>query len=434
MVPSASSASNKMHRAHEDNMEEELRLKDFRSKLKVVRNISDSCYADFMSNKPFLATATQNGRSVIDLIRHYTCLNIELLHEYLKPYFDNPHATKTFKQYCQETTEPENSKFNETLRNTILSSYFKLEYPNMSTLNSRISSSEERGKLEMTNYTQQIIEGTSKVILVEKPEKFFERFGYLEDIKQLRQTHNVVYVCNYDTDFERDLTVYAAILPKAGLLSTSKYSLSSPNTFKKLESWILYDIVPKLLAPSVIVLDDTIESKDHITLPTINSKHSEMIEWLKAKNIPHDPDMHRPELYELIKRSKRGEPENIYTIDTKLNAKGHKVLRQPKGVRCLKYDINKFRTDMRTCNSRHDVTTHLETWQNLEESLIQLEEKLYKEDLELENIIDQLLTLGKYSPESSHLFDDKFDDVPENLKLREIFEDPIKRRCLIHDN
>lgn len=94
------------------------------------------------------------------------------------------------------------------------------------------------------------------------------------------------------------------------------------------EKWLREHLIPNLQQNSVFVIDN---ASYHSTLedraPNSNSAKRTMQEWLTSKNIPFEARALKPELYNIINRHKHQYVK--YSIDTIMEAHGHKVLRLP---------------------------------------------------------------------------------------------------------
>ena len=93
--------------------------------------------------------------------------------------------------------------------------------------------------------------------------------------------------------------------------------------------WFENQLLVSLPHPCVIVLDNAsyhnIKLQESIT-PSSNNRKQEMQDCLTARNIPFTIEMHKTELYEIIKKNK---PNIHYKTDYLANKHGHIVLRTP---------------------------------------------------------------------------------------------------------
>jgi hypothetical protein len=72
------------------------------------------------------------------------------------------------------------------------------------------------------------------------------------------------------------------------------------------EKWAKILLIPNLPPHSVLVVDNA--SSYHntiaITEPTTATRKADMISWLEVRNIGHDANLTKPELYSIIKQHK----------------------------------------------------------------------------------------------------------------------------------
>ena len=82
---------------------------------------------------------------------------------------------------------------------------------------------------------------------------------------------------------------------------------------------------------AVIVLDNAPyhnRRTDETIAPTSSSKKADIIAWLQANNVPHNPGSLKAVLYTLVKQNKK-KPE--YVVDEVAGAQGFAVERLPVG-------------------------------------------------------------------------------------------------------
>lgn len=92
--------------------------------------------------------------------------------------------------------------------------------------------------------------------------------------------------------------------------------------------WVRTQLIPNLPPRAVLVVDNA--SYHNVAVardPTSATKKTDMISWLVQRNIPHDPKLTKPELYEIIKRFKNRQLQ--YVLDTEMEKYGYRVLRLP---------------------------------------------------------------------------------------------------------
>lgn len=94
------------------------------------------------------------------------------------------------------------------------------------------------------------------------------------------------------------------------------------------EKWLSEKLIPNLPPNSVIVCDNAPYHNIQLQKPpTSNSRKADMIDWLTSKNITFSTNLHKPQLYEIIKYHKR--QHIVYKFDKLLEEHGHVALRLP---------------------------------------------------------------------------------------------------------
>ncbi|XP_046971055.1 uncharacterized protein LOC124538094 [Vanessa cardui] len=98
--------------------------------------------------------------------------------------------------------------------------------------------------------------------------------------------------------------------------------------YENYEKWFRTQLIPNLPPKSVVVVDNaSYHNKQYDLTPTSNSKKVDMQAWLSEKGIPHDNNMLKPRLYQLIKTHK--EQYKTFSIDKILAEYNHNILRLP---------------------------------------------------------------------------------------------------------
>lgn len=98
--------------------------------------------------------------------------------------------------------------------------------------------------------------------------------------------------------------------------------------YENYEKWVTNNLLKYVPPRSVIVIDNApYHNKQIETCPTSATIKAEMMNWLRAKNIPFNEKSLKPELYNVIKLHKPKYKK--YKIDTIINGMGHDVLRLP---------------------------------------------------------------------------------------------------------
>lgn len=81
--------------------------------------------------------------------------------------------------------------------------------------------------------------------------------------------------------------------------------------FQNYDKWIQNKWIPNLAPKSVVVVDNaSYHNKKNYLAPNSNSKKLVMRSWLSEKGIAFTPDMLKPQLYQLIKKT-QGPLQNI---------------------------------------------------------------------------------------------------------------------------
>lgn len=92
--------------------------------------------------------------------------------------------------------------------------------------------------------------------------------------------------------------------------------------------WFKESLLKNLSKPTVIVMDNAkYHSKLLDKVPTLNSNKLEILVWLLTHNIPHEKDMKKAELLEIVRLNKPQFPK--HEIDELAKEKGHKIIRLP---------------------------------------------------------------------------------------------------------
>ena len=97
------------------------------------------------------------------------------------------------------------------------------------------------------------------------------------------------------------------------------------------EEWWEHDLLPNLPPMAVIVLDNAPyhnRRTDETIAPTLSSKKADIIAWLQANNVAHNPGSLKAVLYTLVKQNKK-KPE--YVVDEVAGAQGFAAERLPVG-------------------------------------------------------------------------------------------------------
>ncbi|XP_063370168.1 uncharacterized protein LOC134658416 [Cydia amplana] len=299
--------------------------------------------------------------------------------------------------------------------------------------------------------------GTKASIIVEKPETVVERQRFLYTKMMYReQKKDIVYIgkinliLNQGKFSYREDTIEARtryIIAASQTLGLLGYIYCFGNSQEYMTNWIEEKLLPQLSEESVIIFQENVLSNDDDKLVSDLSKE-DIINWLSANEVPHDPKMHRAELYNLVKTIQKSRVKKLSPEELSFRAKGHITIRKK---RCnlnnnffdsfwsfLVREMNKAMTvPVKTSANHHHHAINntaniivqncpLEYWKNLGNILLDKERDIYREDLEIEHVIDKLMTMVKN------------EGLPKewdtNLKLDEYSRAAEQKYILLSDN
>jgi len=167
------------------------------------------------------------------------------------------------------------------------------------------------------------------------------------------------------------------------------------------KEWFEYNILPRLDPNSIVVMDNaphhSVKTEKY---PTAHTKKSEILKWLNSKGVTFDRPMLKAQL--LIRVRELKSSDNLYVIDNLAKDAGHTVLRLPPNHHELNpielawtmvkgyvkqentaFDIDDFRLLLNTGIER--VTA--ENWRNFIKLVIEEEDKMWKAD----DVMDELI-------------------------------------------
>lgn len=94
------------------------------------------------------------------------------------------------------------------------------------------------------------------------------------------------------------------------------------------EKWLQQNLIPDLQPNTMFVIDNaSYHCKLEETAPNSNFTKRIMQEWLTSKNINFEARALKPVFYDILKQHKHQYVK--YSLDTIMEAHGHKVLRLP---------------------------------------------------------------------------------------------------------
>lgn len=128
----------------------------------------------------------------------------------------------------------------------------------------------------------------------------------------------------------------------------------------------------------------------------------EMKNFLDENNIPYPQSAHRFALYKLIKKYLKLKQDKFTEL---IKACGHEVLLRPYGFEPLDF-FNKF------WSSKALENFSTEDLRNVENELIATETDVFNEDRMMEEVVDKIMTLGKFEGEA----DDYLTDYADVMK------------------
>ncbi len=198
--------------------------------------------------------------------------------------------------------------------------------------------------------------------LTERGDLIAARIKYLREIKDAKETMNVVYLdeswvnCHHTYPKEwisedksvarriptgrgQRLIILHAVDDKRGFLPDCLLLFKSLSTDGRdyhtemnstiFEHWVTHKLLTSLEETSCIVMDNaTYHSRrcPETIAPTMAKRKDVMKEWLTERGIPFHSKSLKAELYALIKKYK---PKPEYVVDRLITQHGHKVLRLP---------------------------------------------------------------------------------------------------------
>lgn len=279
--------------------------------------------------------------------------------------------------------------------------------------------------LKLNSYTLCRLPKTKKRILIEKSQRLHERMLYLKKITQYRVDgrkiiyleERIVHTRNITTsnyEFRNACTHCVLLLNEEGIMLN--YNLVS-RLYHELAKKFLVDFIKdnldRLPPHCVVVLGDRGHHKQNaLPLPTKFSSKKQMTDWLEYNKIEHNADWHRAELYKLIEAHKRSCNFEYY-VDDFIKSHGHDVVRCPFHCQSLSHfkDFWKEVQDLVLQKGKKLLLAYVikesikeadekftpNIWKEKEKIMIEDEHRFLKEDLQVEEIVDRLCTMTKYS-------------------------------------
>ncbi|XP_061724692.1 uncharacterized protein LOC133530689 [Cydia pomonella] len=391
----------------------DLKKEDIQKKMDIARNVSEQCELYRQIGKD----------STPPLIKCHNLTGVPI--ETLKAVNSLEKKSIKFEDWLKEQKlMPQSYNFEyNSIRQLLLTNYTQLlEIP------TGIKDSKDYDFSYKKFFTLVQLPGTKASIIVEKPETFMERQRFLYTKMMYReQKKNIVYIgkinlllnhgkFSYKEDNVQSKTRFIiAASQKFGYLG---YIYCCGTGEEYMTNWIEEKILPQLSEESVIIFQENVLNNDEDKVVSDLSKEH-IINWLNANEIPHDPKMHRAELYKLVKTIQKSRVEKVSPAELSFRAKGHITIRKK---RCnlnnnffdpfwglLIHEMNHATTMpvIKTTMKQHqqDITKTLniivqncplEYWNTFGNTLLDKERNIYREDLEMEHVIDKLMTMVKH--------------------------------------
>jgi len=170
--------------------------------------------------------------------------------------------------------------------------------------------------------------------------------------------------------------------------------------------WFEHQLLPHIPSRSLIIMDNaTYHSKVMNKAPNRTSKKSDIIEWLREHNIPHDESHTKVELIHLVDLHKTVKK---YVIDELAREHGHEVLRLP-AYHCNLNPIEliwaQVKAEVRKRNSSHHQTlarineitreaiSHVtpENWRSCMRHVRDIEKDYWRKDIAVDHALESII-------------------------------------------
>ncbi|XP_021196457.3 uncharacterized protein LOC110380701 [Helicoverpa armigera] len=257
-------------------------------------------------------------------------------------------------------------------------------------------------------------------LLMEDPKITFERYTYLKKIREIRKRIPrvmIYYVGERIIDRKNllnnpwkqnihrsDITsgefiFFHAISRKGFENGLFCYSATEDDFYK----WVVDILLGSLAPSSVVILDNSplhgaCKSE---TISMFSTKH-EMQMWLRKRDIPYSANMHRSQLYQLIKTHMDLDP--LSRVDRVIKACGHEVLRLPthfEDLSPIELVWELVRNTIVMQSDLHDEILSLfknmprKSYDLYEKAIEKRENDLFGLDVEMDEILESFLTALK---------------------------------------
>lgn len=288
--------------------------------------------------------------------------------------------------------------------------------------------------LRSAGFTWKQLPGTKKAVIVEKPEQFYQRIQYLQNMKEWRQNNlPILYVefIKYTdiTNLNSKQNVVVAVSTLTGLVHITFMQKHFEFSMDWLMKWTA-NFIHKVKNPHVVVLgvstpvtaENKVDHKEEDAELKMSSPKMDMVQWLEYNHIPHSPNDHRAELYRLVQKF-RSICNPMQHIMEKIKSYGHYVVKQPRGI----MDLTTVYANLKSKYWNHHTIQGniynstfknifegitLEDWITMDARIRKREEIMYQNDMEMEAVMDKLMELGKYGRISGREIDSLDDFTP----------------------
>nr|XP_034828769.1 uncharacterized protein LOC117986056 [Maniola hyperantus] len=284
------------------------------------------------------------------------------------------------------------------------------------------------------------------LILIEDPKVKFDRFNYLYKIKNFKEKKLKIYYIDEkyilkfpfkdpvndqtSSNWKREgLTFFHMISGdgyEIGIYVSQEGVESLEEIFKK---WMLDIVLYSIKPGSVVVMAN---NSTHALLPknAITRYHSKkrMLQWLRDNDIPCDPNMKKPVIYELIEKCTLNTKD--YDIDRVFKSHGHHVLRLPINFQSLsptkflwdfinsKSNFKGFTTEKSAEILRDILVNYISSidkhmWSMFDNNACKIENQIFEIDLLTEDLLENNCELDEKC----------FFEGSSNFNIKEFLED-----------
>lgn len=185
---------------------------------------------------------------------------------------------------------------------------------------------------------------------------------------------------------------------------------------KIFKTWFENQLLPNISNRSLIMMDNAPYHSNILNkVPTLSFKKTQVIEWLTANNIAHDPSYTKIELIDICKHHRE---KQKYEIDNIAEHCGHKILRMPP-YHCVFNPIEliwaQMKTEAKKMNSDKDqsmkqleilvqeAAKHVtqQHWENAIRHVRKIEDEYRAKDTAMDHLLDSFVINTDSSQSSS---------------------------------